>query len=65
MGAIGQAVESAFAVTGDPPVHGLAGDPEPLGHLSDRSAVQHFKHCLVLCSTTFNSRSIAGVSRIK
>ena len=44
---VSQPVQAAFAVAGHPAVHRLAGYPEPLRNLGDRSAVQDFKHCLV------------------
>jgi len=46
-------------------VHRLPGYPEPLSNISYRDAIQNLKAARYLCSTTFNSRSIAGVSRIK
>ena len=47
MRAVGQPVQPALAVSGNPPVHRLAGHPEPLGHLRNRDAVQNLKHSLI------------------
>lgn len=42
----------------------LPGHAEPQRDLCDRSAIQDLRTAWYLCSTTFNSKSIAGVSRI-
>jgi hypothetical protein len=45
--AVSQPFEPALPVTGHPPVHRLTGNPEPLGHLSDRDAVKDLKNSLI------------------
>ena len=45
--AVSQPGQSALPVTGHPPVHRLAGYPEPLCHLRDRDVVKNLKDSLV------------------
>jgi hypothetical protein len=60
-----RAVEPAVTVTGYPPVYCLPGYPEPLGTSVTGMPSRTSRMAWYLCSTTFNSRSIARVSRIK
>ena len=65
MRAVSQPGQSALPVTGNPPLHRLAGDTNRSATSVTGMSSRTSRTAWYLCSTTFNSRSIAGVSRIK